>query len=61
MKPNPFLSNTQRESVWLKAKDGPDPGQYNPAMVVVNKLKKDKFDLSLEGKSVASTRAHTAA
>jgi len=61
IKPNPFGSNIERECTWLRPKEGPDPGYYNAPLVKVEKLKKDKYDLALEGKSTASTRAHTAA
>jgi hypothetical protein len=57
-----FGSNTIRSpDIWLKAKQGPDPGQYEKELVKVQKLQKTKYDLSLEGKSQASTRAFTAA
>lgn len=63
VKVSAFGSNTVRSpDVWLNPKkDGPDPGQYEKELVKVNKLKKTRFDLSLEGKSQASTRAFTAA
>jgi hypothetical protein len=58
----PFGSNTHRfHGSWLAAKEGPDPGHYIGALVKVNKQAKDRFDLAIEGKSTASTRAFTAA
>jgi len=33
LKPNPFLSNTQRDAFWQKPKEGPDPGAYTGALV----------------------------
>ena len=58
----PFGSNTHRfQKSWLDPKDGPDPGAYNSALVKVNKDTKRKYDLAIEGKSTASTRAFTAA
>ena len=35
MKPNPFLSSTQREAFWQKPREGPDPGAYTQALVQV--------------------------
>jgi len=40
---------------------GPDPGQYGANLIVVQKQEKRKYDLALEGRSQASTRALTAA
>ena len=41
--------------------DRQDPGAYVNDLVKVNKIEKKKFDLAIEGKSTASTRAFTAA
>lgn len=58
----PFGTNTHRfYKSWLDPKEGPDPGQYINEIVKVNKSKKNKFDLAIEGKSQASVRALTAA
>ena len=57
-----FGSNTNRfKKSWLDPKVGPDPGQYIGELVKVNKETKGKYDLAIEGKSTASTRAFTAA
>lgn len=40
--------------------DRQDPGQYHASLVKVNKVEKKKFDLAIEGRSTASTRAFTA-
>ena len=40
--------------------DRQDPGQYIGDLVKVNKVQKAKFDLAIEGRSTASTRAFTA-
>ena len=62
IKLGPFGSNTNRfNNTWMKPKNGPDPGQYIGELVKVVKATKNKFDLSIEGKSQASTRAFTAA
>lgn len=62
IKLGPFGSNTYRfHKSWLDPKEGPDPGQYTSELVKVNKENKGKFDLAIEGKSTASTRAFTAA
>jgi len=45
----------------LEPKLGPDPGQYISELVKIEKAQKAKFDLAIEGKSQASTRAWTAA
>ena len=57
-----FGSVTHRfHQSWLDPKEGPDPGHYIKELVRVNKAKKGKLDLAIEGKSQASTRAFTAA
>ena len=47
----------------MDPRDGPrpDPGQYISELVKVTKNEKTKFDLAIEGRSTASTRAFTAA
>ena len=48
----PFGCNADRfVRSWLDPKDGPDPGAYNKSLVVVNKEKKARFDLAIEGKN----------
>lgn len=63
IKLGPFGSNASRfaKGSWLEPKQGPDPGQYAPNLIVVQKQEKKKLDLILEGRSQASTRALTAA
>lgn len=62
IKLGPFGSNNNRfYASWLNPKQGPDPGHYQKQMVKVNKATKGKYDLAIEGKSQASTRAFTAA
>jgi len=47
----------------MDPRDGPrpDPGAYIKELVKVTKNEKTKYDLAIEGKSTASTRAFTAA
>ena len=62
IKLGPFGTNTNRFfKSWLEPKAGPDPGQYSRNLVVVQKQEKKKYDLQIEGRSQASTRALTAA
>ena len=58
----PFGTNCNRfANSWLEPRAGPDPGQYGRNLVVVQKQEKKKYDLQIEGRSQASTRALTAA
>ena len=58
----PFGANKDRFfKSWLDPKEGPDPGQYTKPLVRVEKSQKNKYDLAMEGRSQASTRALTAA
>ena len=62
IKLGPFGANKDRFfKSWLDPKAGPDPGQYNKPLVRVEKQGKNKYDLAMEGRSQASTRALTAA
>lgn len=61
IKLGPFGANKDRFfNSWLDPRDGPDPGQYARELVRVQKDMKNKFDLAIEGRSQASTRALTA-
>lgn len=61
IKLGPFGANKDRFfNSWLDPRDGPDPGQYANELVKVQKVMKNKFDLAIEGRSQASTRALTA-
>lgn len=64
IKLGPFGSNSYRFfKSWMDPRDGgrPDPGQYIGDLVKIQKAEKNKYDLAIEGKSTASTRAFTAA
>ena len=62
IKLGPFGANKDRFfQSWLQPKDGPCPGQYQRQMVRIEKAAKNKYDLAIEGRSQASTRALTAA